>query len=125
VVRERARRIALGWFDMPYPTFKRLALFAASQDDSIDCVQWVEWLVVDDAWWLWSVDTQRETMRLLVQQGAKLSPSTRATLEAAILAGPPRRMFRDDLEPERWQFRADRSIWLHLSKLRNSRQVLE
>src|SRR5690606_710102 len=31
----RATRIAQSWFDLPYPTFKRLALFAASQDDCI------------------------------------------------------------------------------------------
>jgi hypothetical protein len=67
---ERAQRIALGWFDIPYPTFKRLALFAASLDESVDHVRWIEWLVADEAWWLWSVGTQRETMRLLVQQGA-------------------------------------------------------
>jgi hypothetical protein len=115
---DRARRISVGWFDIPYATFKRLALFAASQDGSIDCVQWVGWLVSNDAWWLWSVDTQRETMRLLVQQGAHLSPSARATLETAILAGPPRRMYRDELESERWQPLVDRSVWLHLAKLR-------
>jgi hypothetical protein len=116
---ERARRIALGWFDIPYPTFKRLALFGASQDDSIDYVQWVGWLISDDAWWLWSLETQREAMRLLVQQGAKLSPSSRAQLEAAILAGPPRHMYRDDLEPEHWQSLVDHSVWLHLVKLRD------
>jgi hypothetical protein len=115
---ERARRIALAWFDVPYPTFKRLALFAASQDDGIDCAQWVEWLLLDDAWWLWSSNTQRETMRLLVQHGAKLSPSVRIMLEAAILAGPPRHMYRDDLEPEPWQSLVHRSVWLHLAKLR-------
>jgi hypothetical protein len=87
----------LGWFDLPYPTFKRLALFAASQGDCVDPTQWVEWLVLDEAWWLWSVDTQRETMRLLVQQGAKLPPEARIALETAILSGPPRHMFRDDL----------------------------
>lgn len=116
--RERTHRIALGWFDVPYPTFKRLALFAAVQDDGIDSAQWVEWLVLDDAWWMWSVDTQRETMRLLVQRGAKLSPSDRTKLETAILAGPPRQMYRDDIEPERWQSLVDHSVWLHLAKLR-------
>jgi hypothetical protein len=115
---ERARRIASGWFDLPYSTFKRLALFAASHDDTIDCAQWVEWLVSDEGWWLWSVDTMRETMRLLVQQAAKLSPSARVTLETAILAGPPRHMYRDDLEPERWQSLVDHSVWLLLAKLR-------
>jgi hypothetical protein len=115
---ERAPRTALMWFDVPYPTFKRLALFAASQDDSIDSAQWVGWLLLDDAWWLWSVNTQRETMRLLVEQGSKLSLSARAKLEAGILIGPPRQMYRDDLELGRWERLVDRSVWLHLAKLR-------
>jgi len=116
----RARRIALGWFDVPYPTFKRLAQFAAARDDGIDPSVWIEWLVSDDAWCLWSVDTRRETMRLLVQQGARLSQSERATLETAILAGPPRGMYSDDLEPDRWQLLVDHSIWLLLAKLREA-----
>lgn len=117
---ERARRIALGWFEIPYPTFKRLALFAASQDGCIDSGQWVDWLLQDDGWWLWSVDTQRETMRLLVLQGAKLSPRGRASLEAAIMAGPPRHMYRAELKPDDWQTLVDDGIWLHLAKLRES-----
>jgi hypothetical protein len=59
----RATRIAQGWFSLPYSTFKRLALFAASHDGCIAGDQWVDWLVADGAWWLWSVDTQREAMR--------------------------------------------------------------
>jgi hypothetical protein len=39
---ERARQIAIAWFDVPYPTFKRLALFAASQDGAIDAAKWVD-----------------------------------------------------------------------------------
>jgi len=115
----RATRIAQAWFELPYPTFKRLALFAASQDTCIAPEQWVDWLLVNDAWWLWSVDTQRETMRLLVLQAANLSNVARAKLEAAILAGPPRAMYRDDIEPERWQSLVDHSVWLHLAKLQD------
>ena len=115
---DRATRIAQVWFDSPYSTFKRLALFAASQNGCIAPDHWVEWLVADDAWWLWSVDTQRETMRLLVLQAAKLSRKVQAKLEAVILAGPPRHMYRDDLDPERWQSLVDHSVWLHLAKLR-------
>ena len=113
----QATRIAQGWFDVPYSTFKRLALFAASVDDCIAPDQWVDWLIDGDAWWLWAVDTQRETMRLLVLQGAYLSPEIGARLEATILAGPPRAMYRDDIEPEPWQSLVDRSVWLRLSKL--------
>ncbi len=116
----RASRIAQDWFPTPYPTFKRLALFAASQDGCIAPEQWVEWLTIDDAWWLWSVETQRETMRLLVLQGASLTREAGAKLEAVILVGPPRRMYRDDLEPERWQAIVDYSVWLRLAKLDQS-----
>jgi hypothetical protein len=59
-------------------------------------------------------------MRLLVLQGVKLSPSGRAALEAAILAGPPRHMYREDLEPEDWQSLVDDAVWLRLAKLRES-----
>lgn len=36
------------------------------------------------------------------------------------MAGPPREMFRDDLEPEEWQTLVGRSVWLHLAKLNTS-----
>lgn len=120
----RATRIAQGWFELPYPTFKRLALFAASQDSSIAAEQWVDWLLADDAWWLWSEDLHREVMRLLVLQGKYLSTDAQQRLEAAILQGPPRDKYRDDLEPERWQYTQSHSIWLRLAKLDASGLIL-
>lgn len=113
----RATQIASGWFQTPYPTFKRLALFAASQDSVIAPGQWVDWLLADGAWWLWSSDTQREVMRLLVLQGRSLTLEVQRQLEAAILTGPPREMYKDDLAPERWQNLLEHSVWLLLSKL--------
>ena len=120
----RATRIAQNWFELPYPTFKRLALFAASHDDCIQPKQWVDWLLTDDAWWLWSPETGREVFRLLVLQGQHLAGVVQQSLEGAILAGPPREMYRDDLEAERWQDLVARSIWLHLAKLNTSGLVL-
>nr|WP_230400448.1 hypothetical protein [Zooshikella ganghwensis] len=116
----RATRIAQAWFELPYPTFKRLALFAASQEACVAPEQWVGWLLADDAWWLWSTDTGREVFRLFVLQGHRLAEATQERLEAAILAGPLRKMYREDLEPDRWQQLVDRSVWLHLAKLDSS-----
>lgn len=116
----RATQIAQAWFALPYSTFKRLALFAAGQDDCIAPDQWVDWLVADDAWWLWSVDTGRETMRLVVLQGRHLGPRAQDRLESAILVGPPRAMYRDNLEPGRWQDLVDHPVWLRLGKLQSS-----
>lgn len=120
----RATRFAQAWFAQPYPTFKRLALFAASQDACIPSEQWVDWLLADGAWWLWSVETRREVCRLLVLQGSQVAGATQDRLEAAILAGPPREMYRFDLDPDRWQELAERCIWLFLAKLNASRLAL-
>lgn len=120
----RATRIALTWFELPYPTFKRLALFAASQDDCIPPEQWVDWLLSDGAWWLWSLDTRREVFRLFVLQGQHLVGTHQDRLEQSILAGPPREMYRDDLELDRWQDLVVHSVWLHLAKLNASGLIL-
>lgn len=116
----RATRIACAWFEVPYPTFKRLALFAASQEACIAPEQWVNWLLADGAWWLWSLYTRREVFRLFVLQGHQLAGTAQEHLEATILAGPPREMYLDDLEPERWLDLVARSVWLHLAKLHAS-----
>lgn len=113
----RATRKAQEWFAIPYPSFKRLALFAASQDGCVDSEQWVDWLLADDKWALWATDAQRELMRLLILQGASLSKAARAKLEAAILSGRPHPTDRDDIEPDQWQSWIDSWIWLRLSKL--------
>jgi hypothetical protein len=122
--RNRATRIAQNWFELPYPTYKRLALFAASQNDCISPEQWVNWLLADDAWWLWTTDTKREVSRLLVLQGQHLTADVQQALEAAILVGPPREMFHEDIGNERWQDLQDHSVWLRLIKLRESGRAL-
>ncbi|WP_431701191.1 anti-phage defense-associated sirtuin Dsr1 [Pseudomonas sp. BR20] len=116
----RATRIAVRWFEIPYPTFKRLALFAASQNACIAPKLWVSWLTADESWWLWAGDTRRETLRLLVLQGSQLSGVAATKLQQAILKGPPRELFREDVEPERLQQHADRMMWLTLAKLESS-----
>ncbi len=107
----RAARVAAAWFELPYPTFKRLAFFAASQEGCIAPGHWVEWLLADGAWWLWAVATRREVLRLLVLQGGRLLPASQERLESAILAGPPRKRSPDDLDV------VAHSIWLRLAKL--------
>ena len=116
----RAAQIAQVWFELPYPTFKRLAFFASSQDDCVQTEKWVEWLLADGAWWLWSIDTGREVFRLLVKQGRKLGGNDQQRLETAISAGPPREMYHDNLEDSEWRDLVGRAIWLRLAKLNAS-----
>lgn len=120
----RALRIAQGWFEIPYPTFKRLAFYAGGQGGCIAPEQWTEWLLADEAWWLWAPETQREVLRLLVLQGQLLTHPAQGRLEEAIMVGPPREMYKEDLTPDRWEHLVERSVWLHLSKLKLSGLVL-
>jgi len=108
----RATQIARTWFDLPYPTFKRLAFFAASHDGCVTAEQWVDWLLSGDAQWLWSENTKREVFRLLVLQGQHLNEMDAGRLEAAILSGPA-----SETDSEHFD---TRQIWLYLTKLQES-----
>lgn len=115
----RAEEVARSWFKRNYPTFKRLALFAASFDEIIDPDTWVDWLVGGDAWWLWATDTSREALALLRLQGPRLTEGGRARLEETILKGPPREKFPKEIALGDWHEISDQSIWLRLAKLRS------
>lgn len=121
---EQARLVAQQWRDTPYPLFKRLAFFAAAQKIIVPPSLALDWLLADDRWWLWSAETQREAMRLLVALAPQLEPSDLGRLEETILAGPPRAMFRGDLDTESWAYIVGHDIWLRLMKLASSVSTL-
>ena len=114
---DQARLFAQQWQQAPYPLFKRLAFFAAAQEAIIPSEIAIDWLLADERWWLWSVETKREASRLLVALSARLEPADLSRLEAAILAGPPRDMFKDDIDSERWAQIVDHEVWLRLTKM--------
>ena len=122
---ERAVLAAESWWHTPYPLFRRLAFFAAAQDDVIPLRRALDWLLAADHWWLWSVETEREAMRLLVALAPQLDAVMLRELEQAVLAGPPREMFNDDIEPERWMRIVDREIWLRLAKIAEAGAALD
>lgn len=120
----RAALVAQSWSHMPYPLFRRLAFFAAAQGNVTPHRQALDWLLADDHWWLWSVETEREAMRLLVAMALHLDEVMLRELEQAVLAGPPRDMFKDDIEPERWTRITDREIWLRLARIAETGALL-
>ena len=73
---------------MPYPLFKRLSFFAATHDEVVTARKALDGLLADDHWWLWSVETERESMRLLVSLAPRLDEVMLEELERAILSGP-------------------------------------
>ena len=123
-----ARGAALRWYALPFPAFKRLALFAAGQGGDIEPGEWLEWLLADDCRWLWNSCVRREVLRLIARQGKALGPEERQRLERAILAGAER-----DAKKTEESVLDVRGVWVRLAKLRDSgaslgvdaRQVLE
>lgn len=120
----RAALVAESWCNTPYPLFRRLAFFAAVRDDVIPHRRALDWLLADAHRWLWSVETGREAMRLLVALAPRLDAAMLQELEQAVLEGPPREMYKDDIKPERWTRTKDREIWRGLAKMDEAGAVL-
>ncbi|MCP9460530.1 MAG: hypothetical protein NNA24_00615 [Nitrospira sp.] len=114
---KQAALVAEAWTHIPYPLFKRLAFFAAAHDGVIPPRRALDWLLADDHRWLWSDQTKRETIRLLVSLAPRLDETMLRELEQAILQGPPREMFENTIESERRTTFVDRGIWLRLAKV--------
>lgn len=114
---ERARIVAETWAHEVYPVFRRLALFAAAQGRVISLRQALDWILGDERRWLWSEETRRETMRLLVSLAPQLDMEMRAELEHAVLSGPPRDQSLTNIDPDAWNNIVDHSVWLRLAKM--------
>ena len=109
-------KAAENWLDLPYPLFRRLAFFAATQDGVVPFQIGLEWLLSDEGWWFWSTETRREAIRLLVFLAPKLGDKEKETLFGAISSGPPRSMYISEIEDDEWIRIRDREIWFRLKK---------
>ncbi|MGH2442610.1 MAG: SIR2 family protein [Chloroflexota bacterium] len=118
---EAALAWATLWFKTPYPVFKRLAFFAAAQPNTPISVETaLAWLTTEDTYWFWTVETQREVMRLVVALAPKLDPNQRARFEQIALKGPPRSLYKADISEERWQQAWTNETWHVLAKFRSA-----
>lgn len=108
------------WGNYRYPIFRRFTLFAATHNAVFTGVQSLGCLLEDGGWWLWSSETQREALQLLGHVVPRLSSEQLIVLEEAILVGPPRDMFRDDITADQWISVVHNSVWLRLAKWRDS-----
>ena len=112
---DRAKRFAEEWWCTPYPLFKRLAFFAAANSDVITPSQAVDWLLNNECEWLWSIETQKETIRLLVALAPKLDTELMDKIEKAILKGPVHKISTISVDPQKT---FDYQIWLRLAKMK-------
>lgn len=120
----KAVSTAKGWFNINYPTFKRLALFATTKTNLIPSKTWIDCLLNDNAFFLWTASTKREVMRLIFHKGKNIPKNDKNKLERTILLGPSRDSFRNDIKKDDLSRIIDRSKWLLLAKLRLSGATL-
>lgn len=120
VDQNRAISIASEWFQTPFPIFKRLAFFAAAQDSVISTELVCKWISSENYWWLWSEEVRREMLRLLVAVATKLDPNELLVIEEAILLGPPRAMFGEEIEHKTFEKIKGYGIWIRLEKMREA-----
>jgi hypothetical protein len=105
------------WREIEYPVFRRLCLFAARTSEAVvSSESALDLLSQDESWWLWSVETQREAIRLICTLATRLDVDGVKRLTDLILKGPPRSMFKVDLEAADWRYIQERTIWLRLAK---------
>ena len=114
---DQARLAAEGWSQLPHPLFRRMAFFAAAQHGVVPVERGLEWLLADNGWWLCQIETRREALRLLVALAPELAEEGMATLQRAVLAGPPLTMYRADIDEERWTRIQEEHVWLRLAKI--------
>src|SRR5574340_487435 len=108
------------WSLIKYPLFKRLVFHVARESPLINHTRGLKFLLQDNAYWLWSPETQRECLCLLEHLACRLDSLQRNELCKAILTGPPRDMYREDLQDEEWRKIVDNKVWLRLKIWENT-----
>ncbi len=85
-----ARRLVERWRSIPYPVFRRLALYAATESSHLDAEFGLDILLNGQHPTLWDDSIRRETLRFLRKRGHQLRQDQLEQLTEAILLGPPR-----------------------------------
>ena len=73
---------------------------------------------------LWDYHTRCETLRFLRKRGQDIRGERLDRLTEAILKGPPRHLYRDDLTDDEWSNLSDAEVHLRLSNLTESGAAL-
>ena len=84
----------------------------------------LEYLLDENGWWLWSDETYTEKFRLLNKIWPQIDNTDTDHLVTAILNGPPREMYKNDIEPAKWEYLCEKEIWCHLAKLQTFGKAL-
>ena len=110
-------RLVGRWRSLPYPIFRRLALYAATEPSDADIDGGIEMLLNGPNLALWDVYTLRETSRFLRKRGADIESGQLGRLVETILQGPPENTYSAGLSEEAKKNWRDNAMQLRLHKL--------
>lgn len=113
----KAKAVVERWKTIRYPIFRRLVLFAMAESDLYTPERSLSYILKENNWWLWSVETKRETFRLLNHIAPKLKQNSINKLCESIIAGMPHEMFKEGISKSRFQEVNNHAQWLLLMKL--------
>lgn len=111
-----ARALVGRWMRLRYPVFERLVLYAGTERRDLSSPA-ATVLSRNGRWALWSICTEHEAVDFLRHAPSHLPRRRVEVLERAILDGPPRRLYRDDLPQDELESVTGHSTWLRLDAL--------
>lgn len=114
---DAAKTLAEAWFKLPYLSFKRLALSAASKG-LVESETWLDWLLNNNGEYLWDHLFRREICRLLATQSGQLTVEQLTRIEKAILLGRiTEKEYTKKMTVEQLACADAERVWLRLLKL--------
>ena len=114
------KRLVKQWRSIPYPVFRRLTLYAVTENPELDIKIGLELLLDGTEPALWDIQSKRETLRFIRKRAQCLSGAQLRRLVEVVLLGPPRENYKKDLSEDKWNTVRDNQIFLRLHKLKES-----
>lgn len=107
------------WRSIDYMVFRRLVMYCAATSRLVSPATALELLIEKNS--LWSENCKHEAIQLLVHLAPKLSATDAERILKRIAKGPARRLYRKNLSREEWRYVRERTIWVRLTKWRESK----
>jgi hypothetical protein len=120
----RGKHLVDQWRNLPYPLFRRFTFYGMAKSNLFKPKACLNALLDRDAHWLWAINTQREAFQLLESLWPKLDGEGSALLIRTLLAGPPRGLFRSDLDADSYDNIVEQEIFTRLRALNQTRKAL-
>lgn len=121
---QRARALASAWNDGTHPLRRRLHLHALARPGVLGGAEAWEALSQMDDTAFWTGEGSREVAGVLAARWAELPHDGREALQARILCGPPRALFRPATEDTWWEAMYDHRVFRLLEPIRRAGGLL-